>query len=135
MFDPKYAIRHIDISDPSAKLRSFPWLLIAPDIVFRLPGPILPRPHFTCPEERVVDTANVWDGSSFQEIAERNAQFMVVFTDDGFVKKDWHPENLKICQPDEWNTHMIVETVLSMLTLICHLKKLCIVPGITSEPV
>ena len=70
-----------------------------------------------------VDTANVYDGSAFQEIAERNAARMALFSDEGFVKKDWHPENLKICQRGEWNTRMIVETVLSMLTLVCHFKK------------
>jgi hypothetical protein len=70
-----------------------------------------------------VDTANVYDGSAFQAIAERNAGQMVLFSDEGFVKKDWHPENVRICQRGEWNTRMIVETVLSMLTLVCHFKK------------
>jgi hypothetical protein len=69
------------------------------------------------------DTANVHDGSAFQDIAERNAENMVLFADEGFVKKDWHPDNLKICKRGEWNTRMIVETVLSMLTLVCHFKK------------
>jgi hypothetical protein len=41
-----------------------------------------------------------------------------LFSDDGFEKKDWHPDNLKICQPGSWNSRMIVETVLSMLTLV-----------------
>lgn len=71
-----------------------------------------------------VDTANVYDGSAFQEIAERNATRMVLFSDEGFVKQDWHPENVRICQRGEWSTRMIVETVLSMLTLVCHFKKL-----------
>jgi len=70
-----------------------------------------------------VDTANVYDGSAFQDIVERNAKKMVIFSDEGFVKKDWHPENVKICARGEWNTRMIVETVLSMLTLVCHFKK------------
>jgi hypothetical protein len=70
-----------------------------------------------------VDTANVYDGTAFQGIAERNAENMVVFVDEGFVKKDWHPDNLAICKRGEWNTRMIVETVLSMLTLVCHFKK------------
>lgn len=69
------------------------------------------------------DTANVYDGSAFQQIAERNAARMVLFSDEGFVKQDWHPQNLKICRRGEWNTRMIVETVLSMLTLVCHFKK------------
>jgi hypothetical protein len=70
-----------------------------------------------------VATANVYDGSEFQELAERHTQHMVLFSDEAFVKKDWHPENLKICKRGEWNTRMIVETVLSMLTLVCHFKK------------
>lgn len=70
-----------------------------------------------------VDTANVYDGTAFQDIAERNAENMVVFVDEGFVKKDWHPDNFRICKRGEWNTRMIVETVLSMLTLVCHFKK------------
>lgn len=70
-----------------------------------------------------VDTANVYDGSAFQEVAERNAVKMAIFTDEGFVKKDWNPENIRICKRGEWNTRMIVETVLSMLTLVCHFKK------------
>ena len=70
-----------------------------------------------------VDTANVYDGSAFQDIVERNAKNMIIFSDEGFVKKDWHPENVKICARGEWNTRMIVETVLSMLTLVCHFKK------------
>lgn len=70
-----------------------------------------------------VDTANVYDGSAFQEITERNVKNMAIFADDGFVKKDWHPENLRICERGVWNSRMIVETILSMLTLVCHFKK------------
>lgn len=70
-----------------------------------------------------VDTANVYDGSAFQDIVERNEPYMALFSDEGFVKKDWHPENLKICKRGEWNSRMIVETVLSMLTLVNHFKK------------
>ena len=70
-----------------------------------------------------MDTANVYDGTASQDITERNAKNMVVFVDEGFVKKDWHPDNFRICKRGEWNTRMIVETVLSMLTLVCHFKK------------
>jgi hypothetical protein len=69
------------------------------------------------------DTANVYDGSSFQDLIERQAEFMVILADDGFVKTDWQPANLKLCRRGEWNDRMIVETVLSMLTLVCHFKK------------
>jgi hypothetical protein len=70
-----------------------------------------------------VDTANVYDGSAFEDLVDRHAPFMVIFADEGFLKKEWHPDNLRICQPGEWNSRMIVETVLSMLTLVCHFKK------------
>jgi hypothetical protein len=70
-----------------------------------------------------VDTANVYDGSAFQDIVDRNEPYMALFSDEGFVKKDWHPDNLKICKRGEWNSRMIVETVLSMLTLVNHFKK------------
>ena len=33
------------------------------------------------------------------------------------------PANLKLCQRGEWEERMLVETVLSMLTLVCHFKK------------
>lgn len=69
------------------------------------------------------DTANVYDGAAFQHIVDRVADRMVVFADDGFAKADWHPAHLRICQRGEWNDRMIVETALSMLTLVCHFKK------------
>jgi hypothetical protein len=70
-----------------------------------------------------VDTANVYDGSAFQHLVEQVEDEMVVFSDMGFEKQDWHPANLKLCQRGEWNSRMLIETVLSMLTLICHFKK------------
>jgi len=70
-----------------------------------------------------VDTANVHDGSAFQEIVDRVENDMVVFADPHFKKKGWDPVNLKICQKGTWNTRMMVETVLSMLTVVCHFKK------------
>jgi hypothetical protein len=70
-----------------------------------------------------VDTANVYDGTAFQPLVNRHLPFMVIFGDEGLVKADWQPDNLKICRRGEWNSRMIVETVLSMLTLICHFKK------------
>lgn len=69
------------------------------------------------------DTANVYDGSAFQHLVEGVAEEMVVFADVHFTKKGWHPPNLRPCRRGEWNDRMIVETVLSMLTLVCHFKK------------
>lgn len=71
------------------------------------------------------DTANVYDGTpaAFQALVDEVADHMLVFSDVGFDKKDWHPTNLKLCKRGEWNSRMLVETVLSMLTTVCHFKK------------
>ena len=69
------------------------------------------------------DTANVYDGSAFQHIVDGAADEMVVFADDGFNKVDWFPSNIRLCKPGEWNDQMIVETVLSMVTVVCGFKK------------
>ena len=69
------------------------------------------------------DTANVYDGSAFQHLVDGVQDEMVVFADEGFTKVDWSPSNLRLCRRAEWNDRMLVETVLSMLTLVCHFKK------------
>jgi len=69
------------------------------------------------------DTANVYDGSAFQQLVADVADDMVVFSDTGFQKTDWLPTNLRPCQRGEWNVRMVVETVLSMLTYICDFKR------------
>ena len=48
---------------------------------------------------------------------------MIVFSDTGFHAAEGDPSNLKLCQRGAWEDRMLVETVLSMLTLVCHLKK------------
>jgi hypothetical protein len=47
----------------------------------------------------------------------------LVFSDHGFFSKDGNPINLKVCDRNEHNERMIIETVLSRLTTICHFKK------------
>ena len=69
------------------------------------------------------DTANVYDGSAFQHIVDNVADEMVVFADEGFEKLDWFPSNLRLCKRGEWNDRMMIETVLSMLTLVRGFKK------------
>ena len=69
------------------------------------------------------DTANVYDGTRFQHIVENVSDQMVVFADKGFAKADWFPGNLRVCGRGEWNNRMLIETVFSMLTRVCHLKK------------
>jgi len=48
---------------------------------------------------------------------------MIVLSDTGFHAAEGDPSNLKLCQRGEWQDRMLVETVLSMLTLVCHCKK------------
>ncbi len=68
-------------------------------------------------------TANVHD-STFKHMIERFEDQMVVLADMGFHSADGDPPNLKLCRRTEWNERMIVETVLSMLTLVCYFKKM-----------
>ena len=48
---------------------------------------------------------------------------MIVLSDTAFHATEGDPSNLKLCQRGAWEDRMLVETVLSMLTLICHFKK------------
>lgn len=48
----------------------------------------------------------------------------VLFSDTGFHSAEGDPANLKICQRSERNDRMLLETVLSMLTVVCHVKKM-----------
>lgn len=68
-------------------------------------------------------TANVSD-TRFQPLAQRFQDQMVILADRAFHAKEGDPANLKLCRRGEWNERMMVETVLSMLTLVCHFKKL-----------
>ena len=48
---------------------------------------------------------------------------MIVLSDTGFHAAEGDPANLKLCQRGEWEDRMLVETVLSMLTVVCHLHR------------
>ena len=47
----------------------------------------------------------------------------MVLSDTAFHAKEGDPVNLKLCDSGLWNTRMLVETVLSMVHGVCHLKK------------
>lgn len=67
-------------------------------------------------------TANVHD-TYFQPLIAGFEEQMLVLADLGFHARSGDPPNLKLCRRGEWNERMMVETVLSMLTLVCHFKK------------
>jgi len=69
------------------------------------------------------DTANVYD-TVFHHLITQVQDQMFVLADTGFHAKTGNPLNLKICKRGELNVRMIIETVLSMLTTVCHFKKL-----------
>jgi hypothetical protein len=48
---------------------------------------------------------------------------MMGFRDTGFHAAEGAPSNLTLCQRGEWEDRMLVETVLAMLTLVYHGKK------------
>jgi hypothetical protein len=68
-------------------------------------------------------TANTHD-QHFRHLVGRFEEEMIVLTDTGFHGQEGDPPNMKICAPRTWNERMVVETVLSMLTTVCHFKKL-----------
>ena len=43
---------------------------------------------------------------------------MIVLSDSAFHAAEGDPTNLKLCQRGEWEERILVETVLSMLTLV-----------------
>ena len=58
----------------------------------------------------------------FRPLIAQFAEQMVVLADTGFHGRTGDPANMKVCQRGTWNTRMMIETVLSMLTTVCHLK-------------
>lgn len=60
----------------------------------------------------------------FRPLVAQFADQMVVCADSSFHGRTGDPLNLKICKRGTWNTRMLVETVLSMLTTVCHCKHL-----------
>jgi hypothetical protein len=82
-------------------------------------------------------TANVHD-TAFHPLIRKFEDRMIVLADHGFYsrkgigqgKSGWarpnpqhNPSNLKVCKSTQWGSRMLVETVLSMLTVVCHFKK------------
>jgi hypothetical protein len=59
----------------------------------------------------------------FQPLVQAVEDRMLVLADSSFHAAAGDPVNLKICRRGEWNDRMLIETVLSMLTTLSHLKK------------
>src|SRR5882762_7600310 len=68
------------------------------------------------------DTANV-AAQTFPWLIRPFEEQMIVLSDTGFHAAEGDPTHLKLCQRGEGQDRMLVETVLSMLTLVCHVKQ------------
>src|SRR5215470_1172977 len=67
-------------------------------------------------------TANMAD-NTFQGLIRQVEEQMIVLSDTAFHAAEGDPSNLTLCQRGEWEDRMLVETVRSMLTLVCHFKR------------
>jgi hypothetical protein len=67
-------------------------------------------------------TAHVAD-NTFQGLIRACEEQMIVLSDTAFHAAEGDPTNLKLCPRGAWEDRRLVETVLSMLTLVCHVKK------------
>ncbi len=68
-------------------------------------------------------TMNTHD-QHFHPLVERYDGETIVLSDVGFRRKKGIPPNLKLCQKGTWNERMRVETALSMVTVVCDLKRI-----------
>ena len=60
----------------------------------------------------------------FHPLIEAHKEQSVVLSDLGFRCKDGIPDNLKLCPKGTWNDRMVIETIFSMLTVVCKAKKM-----------
>ncbi|MFZ5855559.1 MAG: transposase [Chloroflexota bacterium] len=68
-------------------------------------------------------TMNVKD-NHFNSLVKPFIGKTIVLADYGFREKGGVPENMKVCQKGTWNERMYVETALSLVTVICDLKRI-----------
>jgi hypothetical protein len=68
------------------------------------------------------ETANTAD-NTLQWLIRQFDERMIVLSDTAFHAAEGDPANLTLCQRGEWEERILSETVLSMLTLVCHFKK------------
>jgi hypothetical protein len=67
-------------------------------------------------------TANV-AANTFQWLVRQCEEPMLVLSDTACHAAEGDPSHLQLCPRGEWQDRMLVETVLAMLTLVCHFKQ------------
>src|SRR5215208_2819441 len=71
----------------------------------------------------------IWDkmncpDQNFLDFFEEYDQEAILLADWGFRCADGVPNNVKLCKKGTWNDRMVVETAVSLLTVVCHAKKI-----------
>ena len=61
--------------------------------------------------------------NTFQGLIRQFEERMIILSDTALHATEGDPANLKLCQRGEWQDRLLVETVLSMLTVVCHFKR------------
>jgi hypothetical protein len=78
-------------------------------------------------QEKVVawdwDTISVAD-QQFHPVNEKVNEQSIILADYGFRSVDGVPDNCKLCAKGTWDERMCVETALSIVTVICGLKRI-----------
>lgn len=60
----------------------------------------------------------------FHPLIEQHHEETIVLADLGFRCAAGLPANLKLCPKGTWNDRMVIETIFSMLTVVCKAKKM-----------
>ncbi len=68
------------------------------------------------------NTTNVHDQTFLPLVSDLEDE-RIVLAGTGFNDADGIPSNLKLCPRGTWNERMLVETALSLVTMVTHLKK------------
>ena len=69
------------------------------------------------------NTANTHD-QHFRHVAHQFDEQTIALSDFGFKKAGEAARNLKFCEHKTWNERMLIESLFSLVTRVCHLKHL-----------
>src|SRR2546427_714031 len=94
----------------------------SPNIPRPTSGPVRWAPWASCMRSKGCATAHGAD-NPFQWLIRQVDGRMIVLSDTAFHATEGDPANLKLCRRGEWEERMLVETVLSMLTVVLHFKQ------------
>ena len=61
--------------------------------------------------------------NTFEGLMRQCEERMILLSDTAFPAAAGDPANLQLCRRGEWEDRILVETVLAMLTLVFHVKK------------